>query len=240
MRLTPHPTQGFSLLALALLLTGCAECTQVILGKGDLSNFHPPHGTWHSASAVSLDPANPKRLVATPGSGVIVNGPDGRTVDILTTATYGDVRVSYEFCIPRQSNSGVYFMGRYEIQIFDSHGVAEPQHSDCGGIYERWANDQGFEGVPPRVNAARPPGEWQKCEVVFRAPRFNKEGLKVENARFKSVTLNGQRLHENVEVSGPTRAAHFNDEQPIGPLMIQGDHGPVAFRNLRITPLHLP
>ncbi len=223
-----------------VLVAGCAECTQVILGKGDLSNIRQPHGEWVSTGGVEVDPADPKRFVLLPGTGTVVNGRGGKTVDILTTAEYGDVRVEYEFCIPKGSNSGVYFMGRYEIQIFDSYGVTQPRHSDCGGIYERWANDRGFEGTPPRVNACKPPGEWQKVQAVFRAPRFDASGRKVENARFKRVELNGVLIHEDVEVTGPTRAAHFEDEKPYGPMMAQGDHGPVAFRNVKITPLHLP
>lgn len=220
------------------LLAGCAECTQVILGKGDLSNVSPPHGEWVTAGDVKLNPADPTRFELIPGRGTIVNGTNGKTVDILTTAEYADLKVYYEFNVPKGSNSGVYFMGRYEVQIFDSYGVSNPKFSDCGGIYERWENDRGFEGHAPRVNASKPPGEWQTCEVIFRAPRFD-AGQKTENARFKKVTLNGVVIHENVEVTGPTRAAHFSDEQPAGPLMAQGDHGPVAFRNVRITPLHL-
>ncbi|MBX3744896.1 MAG: DUF1080 domain-containing protein [Verrucomicrobiae bacterium] len=236
----PIPAAAAALALVALALLGCAECTQVILGKGDLSNTRAPHGDWQPAGDIRLDPDNPSRFHIVPGTGVIVNGREGRTVDLLTTAEYADVRVTYDFCIPKGSNSGVYFMGRYEIQIYDSHGVADPKHSDCGGIYERWANDRGFEGHPPLLNACRPPGEWQKVEVVFRAPRFDKEGNKVANAVFKRVALNNSLIHRDVEVSGPTRAARYDDEKPFGPLMLQGDHGPVAFRNLRITPLHLP
>ena len=225
---------------LSVLLAGCAECTQVILGKGDLSNVRPPHGDWTAASAVALKAGDPTRFDITPGTGVIVNGASGKTLDILTTAEYGDVRVEYDYMVTKGSNSGVYFMGRYEVQIFDSYGVAEPKHSDNGGIYERWKDGKGFEGKAPRVNASKAPGEWQHAEVTFRAPRFDKGGVKVENARFKKVVLNGTVIHENVEVTGPTRAARFQDEQPGGPLMAQGDHGPVAFRNVKITPLHLP
>lgn len=112
--------------------------------------------------------------------------------------------------------------------------------SDCGGIYERWANDRGYDGVAPRVNACKPAGEWQTVEAVFRAPRFDAAGRKTENARFKRVELNHVLIHEDVEVTGPTRGSHYEDEQPYGPLIAQGDHGPVAFRNVRITPLHLP
>lgn len=228
-----------SLAAVAALLAGCAECTQLMLAKGDFSNLRAPTGDWQVAADVRLGAADPARFDAVPGRGVIFNG-NGRTVDVMTTAEYGDLRAEYEFNVPKGSNSGVYFMARYEIQIFDSYGVATPKSSDCGGIYERWADNRGFEGHAPRVNACKAPGEWQHAEVVFRAPRFDATGRKVQNARFKRVVLNGQVIHENVEVTGPTRAAHFEDEQPAGPLMIQGDHGPVAIRNLRITPLHLP
>ena len=73
--------------------------------------------------------------------------------------------------------------------------------------------------------------------MVFRAPRFDAGGKKTANARFVKVVHNGQVIHENVEVTGPTRAAAFNDEKPHGPLMLQGDHGPVAYRNPWIKPL---
>jgi 3-keto-disaccharide hydrolase len=139
--------------------------------------------------------------------------------------------------IPQGSNSGIYFQSRYEIQIFDSWGKKTPSSGDCGAIYERWKDGRGFEGHPPRVNASRPPGEWQSFDVMFRAPRFNSKGEKIANARFIKVVHNGQTIHEKVEVTGPTRASTFNDEKPAGPLMLQGDHGPVAYRNLRLRPI---
>jgi len=71
-------------------------------------------------------------------------------------------------------------------------------------------------------------------DVTFRAPRFDPSGTKVENSRFVRVVHNGVVVHENVELTGPTRAATFEDEAAMGPLMIQGDHGPVAFRDVRI------
>ncbi len=92
---------------------------------------------------------------------------------------------------------------------------------------------QGYEGHVPRVNASRAPGLWQTLHIRFCAPRFDASGAKVEDARFELVVLNGAVLHQDVTVSGPTRAAAFTDEAPMGPLMIQGDHGPVAFRNVR-------
>ncbi len=207
-----------------------------LLAEG-LAGWREPTGAWAEVGDVRLHPDDPRRLQARDGRGVIWNGPDGRTVNLLTREEFGDVELHVEFFLPRQSNSGVYLMGRYEIQIFDSHGVERPQHSDCGGIYQRWANGRGFEGHPPRTNAAQPAGEWQTFHIIFRAPRFDAEGRKIAPARFERVVHNGVVIHENVEVSGPTRAAAFSDERPTGPLMLQGDHGPIAYRNLRIRPL---
>jgi hypothetical protein len=169
--------------------------------------------------------------------GVLDNGAKGRTNDLITKDEFGDVEVHVEFRVPPKSNSGVYLMARYEVQVFDSFGAKEPKHSDCGGIYQRWVNGKGIEGRGPRVNASKPAGEWQSFDITFRAPRFDKDGKKTANACFVKVVHNGEVIHENVEVTGPTRASTYNDEKPLGPLMLQGDHGPIAYRNLRIRPL---
>jgi hypothetical protein len=119
--------------------------------------------------------------------------------------------------------------------------VEDPKYSDCGGIYQRWdgkRSPKGYEGHAPRVNASLPAGRWQSYDVIFRAPRFDAGGRKTSNARFVKVIHNGIVVHEDVEVSGPTRAAAYKDEKPTGPLMVQGDHGPVAYRNIRIVPLN--
>jgi hypothetical protein len=169
-----------------------------------------------------------------------VNGPDGKTSDILSRLEHGDVEVHVEFMVPKGSNSGVYLQGRYEVQILDSWGVEEPTHGDCGGIYQRWRDGEGFEGHAPRENASRPPGEWQSFDIVFRAPRFDAAGGKTAHARFVSVVHNGVLVHQDVEVTGPTRAAAYEDEKPRGPLMLQGDHGPVAYRNIVVRGLSGP
>lgn len=207
------------------------------LGAWSARDGGPP-GEWMVAGDVALDREDERRLRPAPGTGVLING-RGKTVDLFSRRRHGDAEVRLEFLIPRGSNSGVYLQGRYEVQIYDSHGVAAPRHSDCGGIYQRWAEAErrGFEGHPPRVNACRPPGEWQSLLIVFRAPRFDASGQKVANARFERVVLNGAIVHEGVEVTGPTRASAWDDEQPEGPLMLQGDHGPVAYRNVRLRPL---
>lgn len=229
-------------LLLSATQTGRAQEVSLFNGK-DLDGWRQPAGEWQTASAVAPDTAEPKKFAITPGAGVLVNGPKGRTSNLLTTMAHGDVEAHVEFCVPKGSNSGVYFMARYEIQVFDSRGVEHPKYSDCGGIYQRWNDKEpdpkkrGYEGHAPRVNASRAPGEWQSFDVVFRAPRFDAGGKKTANAKFIKVVHNGKVIHENVEVTGPTRASTFNDEKPSGPLMLQGDHGPVAYRNLRIKKL---
>jgi hypothetical protein len=195
-------------------------------------------GDWMFVGDAMLNPDDPARLATKPGRGVMVNGPTGRTSNLISEAEFGDVEAHVEFMVPKGSNSGVYFQGRYEIQVFDSWGVSEPKFSDCGGVYQRYDEHEkrGWEGQAPRVNASRAPGEWQSFDVVFRAPRFDAAGRKTANAKFVKVVHNGTVIHENVEVTGPTRAAAFEDERPRGPLMLQGDHGPVAYRNIKIGP----
>jgi hypothetical protein len=86
----------------------------------------------------------------------------------------------------------------------------------------------------PRQNASRAPGLWQHLKISFQAPRFDRDGNKTEPAKMLRVELNGVLVHENVELSGPTRGG-IGDEKATGPLRIQGDHGAVAFRNIKVT-----
>jgi len=208
----------------------------------DFAGWRAPWGEWRVVGGVELDSQEPTRLRPVPGTGVAWNGPQGRTVHLVSEREFGDAEIHVEFCLARRSNSGVYVMGRYEVQIYDSHGVAQGKYPgiECGGIYPRWVDGREVEGHSPRVNASRPAGQWQSFHIVFRAPRFDAAGRKIENARFVRVVHNGQVIHQNVEVTGPTRSALFEDERAQGPLMLQGDHGPVAFRHIRVRPLSLP
>jgi len=208
--------------------------------------WRQPTGQWKMAGSAAMSSDDPKRLVSTAGTGVMINGEKGRTCDLLTAGEFGDVEVHVEFMVPKGSNSGVYFMGRYEVQVFDSFGKDPKTFScaDCGSIYQRWdpkrgKGKEGFDGHVPTINATREPGQWQSFDVIFRAPRFDADGKKTANAKFIKVALNDKVLHENVEATGPTRSAKFNDEKPAGPLQIQGDHGPVAYRNITIKPVKL-
>jgi hypothetical protein len=195
---------------------------------------------WFTSTSVSWsESASPQRLVATPApGGIIVNGLETRTMNLATERSFGDFECYLEFMVARQSNSGVYHHGLYELQVFDSYGSTRPPaYSDGGGIYERWENGKGFGGTPPRSNVCRPPGEWQFYHTWFRAPRFNAAGVKIENAKFERVVYNGITIHENVVCDGPTRSAMKIREAAMNPLMLQGDHGPIAFRNIYFRPL---
>ena len=161
---------------------------------------------------------------------------------LVTKQEYGDSWVHAEFNIPKGSNSGVYLQGRYEIQILDSFKkpTSELTFSDCGAVYQQFneKTQKGWDGNPPLANAFAGPGEWNRYDILFRAPRF-KGGKKIENAKFVEVRLNGVKVQENIEVTGPTRAAMFSNEKPKGPIMFQGDHGPIQYRNLLVLPLKL-
>ncbi len=212
-----------------------------LIGDDGLAAWKKPSGHWLVAGDARPDPKAPNRLLAEPGKGVLVNGPTGKTANLLTNEKFGDIEAHFEFLIPKGSNSGVKFEGLYEIQIFDSFGVAKPTANHNGGIYPRAELLPRYhyldEGVAPRVNASRPPGEWQSLDVTFRTPRFDASGKKVQNARFDKVVLNGQVIHADVEVKTPTGHAWRLKEVPSGPILLQADHGPVAFRKIRVRRL---
>ena len=229
------------LVGIATVPASAAPKAQALFNGKDFTGWRKPAGDWTVAKAVTLDLADAQKFTIQAGQGIIVNGVKGKTVNLVAEAEFGDVEAHIEFCIPKLSNSGIYFMGRYEVQVYDSFGVERDQYPgiECGGIYGRCINKQNVEGHSPRVNASKPPGEWQTFDVTFRAPRFDVGGKKIANAKFVKVVHNGQVVHENVEITGPTRAALFEDEKSSGPLMLQGDHGPVAYRNLQVKPIAL-
>ena len=204
---------------------------------GWLARGGAPEHEWDAAGSVALDADDTKLLATTAGEGIFYNGTTGRTADIYTEAAHGDCELHVEFMVPEGSNSGVYLMGRYEIQILDSWGETELRYGTCGGVYCRWIDDQPVDGVPPRVNASKPPGEWQTYDITFLAPKFDADGNKTANATFVKIVWNGQVVHEDAEVVGCTRGAMLEAEAATGPLMLQGDHGPVAFRNVVLKPL---
>lgn len=210
-----------------------------------LKDWKGPTGAWVEAGDAKPKAQNPKLLEAVPGEGVIVNGPIGRTTNLVTKEKYGDLELHAEFMIPKGSNSGIKFMGLYEIQIYDSYGKEKTTGSDNGGVYPRAELLPKYhhidEGYAPRVNASKAPGEWQSLDVTFLAPRFDSAGEKTASARFAKVVLNGQVIHEDLEVPVPTgHAWRVKKESATGPVLLQADHGPVAFRAIRLRPLKTP
>lgn len=206
---------------------------------------HRDNNQWFVAKDVSVSAKDNKLFDIEQGQGIMVNSYNGRTCNLLSRYEHGDCKLHIEFVVPHNSNSGVYFHGMYEVQVLDSYGKKDEDlsFSDCGGIYARWDGKKTYHGFAPKTNQSKAPGEWQSFDVIFRAPRFDEDGKKVENARFVEVKHNGVVIHKDVELTGSTRAA-LNDrpdapEHPKGPLMLQGDHGPVAYRNIILTPLNL-
>jgi 3-keto-disaccharide hydrolase len=215
--------------------------TQITIPLNDFSFFQEQGPNWHIAGNAYADLGKNDFLRTTPGTGVLLNLPDQKSqaVDLLTQLQHGDVDVELDYMMAKGSNSGVYLQGRYEIQLLDSWGVKRPRSGDNGGIYERWdqargKGKEGYEGYAPRQNVSLAPGLWQHLKISFQAPRFDATGKKTDNARILRVELNGVAIHENIELLGTTRGA-MGEEAPTGPLRIQGDHGPVAFKNIHIT-----
>lgn len=132
--------------------------------------------------------------------------------NLLTTEKFQDFKLHIEFRFPAGSNSGVYLRGRYELQIVDSHGE-EPSSIYLGGIY-------GF--LTPNENVAKVPGEWQTYDITLVGRRV-------------TVEANGKTVICDAIIPGITGGALDSREAEPGPLLLQGDHGPVEFRNIEIT-----
>ena len=203
---------------------------------GTLEAFHQAASNWAVVGDTWADPEETHHLQAIEGKGVLVNRPTPEARDnLLSRIEHGDADLEFEFMMAKESNSGVYLQGRYEIQLLDSWGIDQPRYSDCGGVYQRRrADGTQFEGAAPRMNACKAPGLWQKMRIAFQAPRFGDDGQKSQNAKLLFVEINGVMVHQNLELSGPTGGAISDEEVAAAPLMIQGDHGPVAFRDVRL------
>jgi len=133
--------------------------------------------------------------------------------NLVTDETFTDFKLHIEFRYPKESNSGVYLRGRYEVQIEDDKGL-EPTSHHFSGIY-------GF--LPPSEMMAKAAGEWQSYDITLVG-------------RMVTVIANGKTVICNQEIPGITGGALSSKEGEPGPLYIQGDHGPVDYRNIIITP----
>jgi hypothetical protein len=157
--------------------------------------------------------------------------------DIVTKEEFGDFQLHLEFKVPYmpnehgqgRGNSGVGLHSRYEIQLLDSYGIADPGTGDCGAVYGQAA---------PLVNACKPPRQWQTYDITFRAPRFDDSGKMVEKPRV-TVYQNGICVQNNHEIAGMTgiQDGQYKEMGKTGNIDLQ-DHGnPMQFRNIWILPL---
>jgi hypothetical protein len=144
--------------------------------------------------------------------GVLTNAPPTR--NLISKQKFKDFRIQAEYKLVEGSNSGIYLRGRYELQVLDDYGKPPEEHGHMA-IYA-W--------VAPRVNASKPAGEWQSMEAVIVGNRV-------------TVTLNGQKVHDNAQIQAITGGALDADELAPGPILIQGDHTKVSFRRIIVTPI---
>lgn len=155
-----------------------------------------------------IKPGNQWKVV----NGILTSPKSG--VNLISEEKFKDFKLHAEFRYPEGSNSGLYLRGRYEVQIADNIGL-EPSSIYFGGIYGL---------LSPNENAAKKAGEWQTYEI-------NLIGRRV------TIVANGKTIIANQNIDGMTGGALDNDEAEAGPIMIQGDHGPVEFRKLEIIPI---
>ncbi len=175
-------------------------------------------GTWGQPIAL-IDEGTLKGWNALAGenqwaveNGILRNRKSG--ANLVTAEAFNDFKLHLEFRYPEGSNSGVYLRGRYEVQVMDSYGH-EPLSGELGGVY-------GF--IAPSEQVAKKPGEWQSYDITFIG-------------RMITVEANGKTIICNREIPGITGGALDSNEGEPGPLMLQGDHGPVEYRNIVITPM---
>lgn len=231
----------YRVLRVAGVITCFATTTQAQtkLPLTDLSAFAAPPKNWEIVGAAQADLEKVNDFATAKGTGILLNRVDEKNPgrDLYFNLQHGDLDLEMDYAMAKGSNSGIYLQGRYEIQLLDSWGATNPKAGDNGGIYERWDDSkpngqQGYEGHAPRQNASRAPGLWQHIRISFQAPKFDDKGIKTSNAKVLGIWLNGVMIHEDVELSGPTRGAFDTKESALGPLRLQGDHGAVAFKNI--------
>jgi hypothetical protein len=145
--------------------------------------------------------------------GVMVNEPP-QANNLISKQTFKDFRIVAEYKLDKESNSGIYVRGRYELQVLDDFGK-DPNKNSHLSIYG-W--------TPPLINASKPAGEWQTVDAIV-------VGNKI------TVTLNGQKVHDNATLEAITGGALDANETEPGPIMLQGDHGKVWYRKVTVTPI---
>lgn len=161
-----------------------------------------------------------------------------KTGNIKTKDGFGDCQLHIEWATPAEvsgegqgrGNSGIFFMGHYEVQVLDSYENKTYFHGQAGSVYKQHV---------PLVNASKKPGEWQTYDIIFHAPKFNEDGSVKQPGRV-TVLHNGVLVQDHSKILGtttPSGAPKYEKHGNKEPLVLQ-DHGnPVRFRNIWIRPL---
>jgi hypothetical protein len=179
-------------------------------------------GTWREGKTISLctgqdlsgwhtiDPEHTGGWAAKDG----VLSSTGHVSNLVSDQKFWNFKLHAEFNVPTGSNSGIGLRARYEVQIIDDYGKPPDKHGN-GALYSR---------ILPTQNASKPPGQWQTYDIRLVG-------------RQVTVVLNGKTIIDKGEIEGLTAIATDPNEGEPGPISLQGDHGPVQFRNILITPL---
>jgi hypothetical protein len=179
-------------------------------------------GSWHESKPVRLfngkdlggwEPLEKDRKFGWTVENGILRAPGGGA-NLVSIEKFWNFKLHVEFRLAADSNSGIGLRGRYEIQVLDDYGRPPNTHSS-GSLYSR---------IAPRVNASKPAGEWQTYDITLIG-------------RDLTVVYNGIKIIDKQVVEGLTAMGHDPNEGQPGPLSLQGDHGPIEFRSIVLTPL---
>lgn len=194
----------------------------ILFNRGSLDNFVSIHDNKAAPWKVSG-----RHFTVVPETG-----------NIQTREQFGDMQLHIEFNIPRDAknkegqkagNSGIYIIGKYEVQVLNSYKNETYTDGQAGAVYRQY---------PPMVNASAKPGKWQEYDIVFEAPEYDENG-KLKQSPYITVFHNGVLVQNHVEVQGPTTA--YNEDLPEtaekGPLMLQDHNNKVKYRNIWIRKL---
>lgn len=200
------------MIALSVLLAALCSCT----GPPPKAGFTPGEGWVQLLNGRDL--AGWKLVGRYPPDWHVENGvtyTPTASDSLYTERKFLDFQLHVEFKVAKDGNSGVFLRGRKEVQIYDSHGKAKPDDTECGAIFQK---------VAPSTNACKPAGEWQSYDITIVGKRI-------------TVVLNGVTVIDGAEVEGVTGMQLDEEVGKPGHLMLQGDEAPVWFRNVWLKPL---
>ncbi len=194
----------------------------ILFDKGTLKNF-----VFANDSTLAVWKVKGKKFTVLPESG-----------NIITKENFGDIQLHIEWKTPKDAvkfdgqksgNSGIYLMGKYEVQVLNSYKKITDADRQAGSVYKQHV---------PLVNAALKPGKWQTYDIVFEAPEFDENGIQVKSP-ILTVFHNGVLIQNHVEIKGPTIAYNENipESATTGPIMLQDHNNKVSYRNIWIRKL---